>query len=194
VNYTFAWTATPSASTVVADATLGTTTASTLAVGTIAYSVLITNPINGCFKTDNVSVTIDPTTVAGTTTGALAEVCNGSGTSLSLAGNTGTIQWSSSANATGPFTNIASENGSSLNTGNLSSTQYYLATVTSGVCPSQGSNIVGVVVSPTTVAGTISAPTALCYDANTSAVLSGSVGSIVWQSSADDVTYTTIAG
>ncbi|MCU0434168.1 MAG: T9SS type A sorting domain-containing protein [Bacteroidia bacterium] len=69
--------------------------------------------------------------VAGSATAALPGVCIGNGTSLTLAGNTGNIQWQSSPTGLpGSWTNIASATTATLNTGNLSDTTFYRVLVT----------------------------------------------------------------
>jgi hypothetical protein len=81
--------------------------------------------------TINVSVASTAGNVSGGTT-----VCSGSNsTTLTLTGNTGSIQWQSSTNNI-TYNNIGGETAATYTATNLTSTTYYKAVVTSGVCGS----------------------------------------------------------
>lgn len=87
---------------------------------------------------EEVIVTVNPTSVAGTIS-ANQEICsNSQPTDVTLTGNVGTIQWQSSTdNIT--FTNITGETSNTLTStaiGPLTATKYFRAVVTSGVCSS----------------------------------------------------------
>ena len=87
---------------------------------------------------EEVIVTVNPTSVAGTIS-ANQEICpNSQPTDVTLTGNVGTIQWQSSTdNIT--FTNITGETSNTLTStaiGPLTATKYFRAIVTSGVCSS----------------------------------------------------------
>jgi len=95
-----------------------------------------------------ITVTVSPTAVAGTATGAVT-ICSGLSTTLSLAGNTGTIQWQQSANGTSGWANVTAGSGAtttSYTTPNLNATTHYRAVVTSGVCTAVNSNVITVTV------------------------------------------------
>lgn len=105
---------------------------------------------------DEVIVTVNPTSVAGTIS-ANQEICsNSQPASVTLTGNTGTIQWQSSTdNIT--FSNIIEETSNTLSSaaiGPLTATKYFRAVVTSGVCSSATSGTVTISVSSTTWNGT----------------------------------------
>jgi hypothetical protein len=136
------------------------------------YSVVATNTSTSCFSTATVDLTVSPVSVAGTASANATVLCAGSGTSLSLTGNVGSIQWQQSANGT-TWTNISGATSASLNTGNLSATTYYQAVVTSGVCSSATSNVVTVTVNSVTY-GSISTTTA-CLNTNATLTISGLV-------------------
>ncbi|WP_345088794.1 GEVED domain-containing protein [Flavobacterium chungnamense] len=136
------------------------------------YSVVATNPATSCFSTATVNLTVSPVSVSGTASANAAVLCSGSGTSLSLTGNVGSIQWQQSANGT-TWTNISGATSASLNTGNLLATTYYQAVVTSGVCSSATSNVVMVTVNSVTY-GSISTTTA-CLNTNATLTISGLV-------------------
>jgi len=149
VNYTFAWTASPSAGTTIASPTASTSNANP-AVGTTEFFVAATNPLNGCVSTDSVSITLDATTVAGTVTVDNALVCAGtnSGT-LTLAGNVGSVlEWEYSiydvASASwGPFLVVANTTNTE-SYSNITATRRYRAKVQNGSCVVAYSNEVDV--------------------------------------------------
>ena len=118
--------------------------------GTTYYYVICTN--NQGSTTTNVSaaITIQSPSVGGTAS-SNQTICGGtSPANLTLASNTGSIQWQSSTdNIT--FTNVAGATSSSLTSaqmGVLNTTSYYRATVTNGVCASTSSNTVTITVNP----------------------------------------------
>jgi hypothetical protein len=91
---------------------------------------------------------VNPTSVGGTATASPNPVCYDTSTTITLAGNTGTIQWqSSSDNVT--FTDISGATAQTFNTGNIMATKYFRAKVTSGVCPSAFSSVATVTVETT---------------------------------------------
>jgi hypothetical protein len=118
------------------------------------YRVKVTNGSCGTAYSDEGAVNIYTSSVAGTATGT-QNVCGGSGiANISLSGNTGTIQWTSSTNNS-TFSNISGATASPLTQSNLSGlisqTMYYRATVTNGACASVNSNtITATYVAPTT--------------------------------------------
>ena len=91
-----------------------------------------------------ITVTVSPTSVAGTATGT-ATICSGTTTTVSLTGNTGTIQWQSSLNNS-TWTNISGATSASFTTPNLYTTTYYRAAVTSGGCAVANSNVITITV------------------------------------------------
>lgn len=158
--------------------------------GTYNYTL---TTIGGCSPpaTINGTITVSPTSVAGTISGA-ATVCSGTNsTLLTLSGNIGTIQWQSSTdNVT--FTTISNAAAASYTATNLTTTSFYKVLVTSGTCPPVTTSAT-ITVSPTTVAGTISGATAVCSGNNSTVLtLSGNIGTIQWQSSTDNITFTDI--
>ena len=101
-----------------------------------------------------VSVTINPLSVAGIASAQTSSICSGSGTVINLTGHTGIIQWQYSADGSTGWTNIGTP--SLLLTGSLTSTTYYRAVLTSGICSSATSNTVVVTVNTTPVPATSS--------------------------------------
>lgn len=84
-----------------------------------------------------VIITVNPTPVAGTVS-SNQTICSGSQpASITLTGNTGTIQWQSSTDNSN-FSPISGETSNILSgatIGNLTATKYFRAVVTSGICP-----------------------------------------------------------
>ncbi|GGC94935.1 hypothetical protein GCM10011508_22660 [Flavobacterium lutivivi] len=177
-------------------ATLAGTTIGTL-TATRYYRAVVTSGVCASATSNVVTITINPTSVAGTAS-ANQTICLGSTpANLTLTGSTGTIQWQSSTdNVT--FTNISGANSATLTgttIGTLTATRYYRAVVTSGVCASATSNVVTITVNPTSVAGTASTSQTICSGTTpANLTLTGSTGTIQWQSSTDNVTFTNISG
>ncbi len=142
--------------------------------------------------TTSATITVSPTTVAGTISGATT-VCSGTNsTVLTLLGNIGTIQWQSSTD-TITFTDIINATAATYTGTNLTATAFYKAVVTSGACPPETASAT-ITVSPISVAGTISGAATVCSGSNgTLLTLSGSIGTIQWQSSTDNVNFIAIS-
>ena len=159
-----------------------------LAGGNYTWSVVPKNPYGSATSCSTFTFTVDPDSVGGTASATASNVCSGTGTSLTLNGNTGTIQWQSSANGTSGWTAITGATSATLNTGNLTTTTYYRARSKSGACSNAFSNVVSVTVDPVSVAGTASSAagaTPICSGTSTSLTLTGSTGAIQWESSAN---------
>jgi hypothetical protein len=113
--------------------------------GTRRYRAELTNGACGTALSTLGIITIYQASVGGTTSGA-ASVCAGTNsTTLSLSGNTGTIQWQSSPNNI-TFSNINGATSSSYTATNLSATTYYRAVVTNVVCTAVNSTTVTVTI------------------------------------------------
>jgi hypothetical protein len=127
-------------------------------------------------------------------------VCSGGSKSLKLTGNTGTIQWQSSANATGPWADVTDAQTTPFTFTNIGGNTWYRALVTSGICPTtQTSNVLAISVKQPTVSGEISSLTStICSGTATSLSLTGSSGTIQWQKStnwtAATPTWTSVTG
>ncbi len=102
---------------------------------------------NNCTSVVSSRIIVSPLSVAGTASAANATICEGSNTSVSLTGYTGNIQWQSSIDGTN-WSNVTGATSANLTTGNLTTTTYYKAIVTSGACSSATSGVVTVTVSP----------------------------------------------
>jgi len=103
--------------------------------GTYYYYVQVNNACDP-LKSSIATVVVSPAAIAGTITGgSAAPVCSSSNTTLTLTGNTGTIQWQSSVDNS-KFTDIFGEINNTYTTTNITTITYYRAVVTSGTCGS----------------------------------------------------------
>ncbi|WMW77971.1 LamG-like jellyroll fold domain-containing protein [Flavobacterium sp. 20NA77.7] len=139
--------------------TIASTTGSTLITGATSASYTPTNSVPSTFYyycvvtgtcgtlTSNFSglITINETPVAGTATISATNICPGNTVTLSLTGNTGSIQWQSSLNNS-TWNNITGATTATYTTAALTTTTYYRAAITSGVCTVANSNVLTVTV------------------------------------------------
>ncbi|AWI24595.1 Ig-like domain-containing protein [Flavobacterium pallidum] len=157
---------------------------------TTTTTYTLTTTVNSCPVVSNgVTVTVNPPSVAGTISGA-ATVCSGTNsTTLTLNGNTGTIQWQSSSDNT-TFANISGATGSTYTAQNLTATTYYRAVVTSGLCTAATSTSVAVTVDPVSNGGSVTGGTTICSGSASGLLTLGThTGTIVrWESSVSPFT------
>ncbi|NBW28282.1 MAG: PKD domain-containing protein, partial [Flavobacteriaceae bacterium] len=180
-NPTYSWSfpgGTPSSS-----SALSPTNISYNTPGTYTVSLAVTNECGTTQAVDD-SFIIYPSSVAGTAS-SNQTICSGNTpAALTLTGFTGSIQWQVSTTGTSGWSNIVGATTSNLILGSLTSTRYYQAVVTNGVCPSVISNMITITVNPTSVGGTASSSQSICSGNTPSALtLTGNVGTIQWQSS-----------
>jgi len=174
----------------------GTLTNTTQAPVTATYTV---TPLSGSCTGPNftVTITIDPTSLPGTVASDQS-ICTGSSpANLTLSGSTGTIQWQYSTDGTTNWTNLGTNSTTltSAQMGTLTADRWYRTNVTSGICAAATSNSVKITVYPTSVAGTVADNQTICYDnLPANLTLSGNTGSIQWQLSTDNNTFTNISG
>ncbi len=142
------------------------------------------------------TMTIDPTTVPGSISGA-ATVCAGanSGT-LTSTGRTGNVvKWQFSTNGGATWTDIANTTSTQTYL-NLMVTTRYRIQAQSGSCSTGFSSVAIITVNPTSVGGTVSGGTTVCSGANSgNLTLSGKVGNVSrWEYSTNGgATWTNIA-
>ena len=195
---TYVWTIT-SPTGIITTVNSQNTTVPNAQLGTYTAKLKCTTSYNGTSFTNEATilVIISPTTVAGTVSSNQTICFGNQPTNLTLAGNVGSIQWqSSSDNIT--FTTISGQTTNTLSgatIGNVTATKYFRALVQSGGCTAIFSNVVTINVNPTSVAGNVSNNQTICFGSQpTNLTLAGNVGSIQWQSSSDNVTFTSISG
>jgi len=161
-------------------------TSSTLLLGTLNstryYQAVVTNGICPAVISNMVTITVNPTSSGGIAS-LNQTICSGNTpNALSLSGSVGTIQWQSSSLVNGPWTDIIGATTSTLTIGALTSTMYYQAVVTSGVCPSAISTKVTITVSQPSIAGTAGTDQTICQGSSPAPLtLSGNTGTIQWQ-------------
>jgi hypothetical protein len=142
-----------------------TTLTATNLTTTTYYRAVVTSGVCSAVNSTTATVTVSPTSVGGTATAAASTICSGSSTTVSVSGNTGTIQWQQSANGSTGWSTVTGGNGgttSTYTTPNLSTTTYYRAVVTSGACSSVNSTTATVTVTPT-----VGTPTEITVSAGT---------------------------
>jgi len=135
---TYQWQSSPDGSTWsnIAGATTDPYTTASIS-STTYYQCVVTN---GCPATSSsVMVTVSPNSVAGTASVSSSSVCSGNTVNLSLAGETGSVQWQSSPDGS-TWSNIAGATTDPYTTAGITSDTYYRAVVTSGACSSVNSN------------------------------------------------------
>jgi nucleoside phosphorylase len=174
-------------------ATAGTPIANTTAnftatnlTATTSYRAVVQSGSCGVLNSASATVTVSPATVAGSVGGGTT-VCTGTNsTALTLTGHTGSVvRWESSldnfATAGTPITNTTAN----FTATNLTATTSYRAVVQSGSCGALNSTSTTIIISPTTIAGSVGGSTAVCSGTNsTTLTLTGHTGNVVrWESS-----------
>ncbi len=163
-------------------------------VATRYFRAFVTS--SGCVGAYSIpdSIVVNPVSVGGTITAA-ATVCSGANAgTLTLAGNTGTINyWEFSTDGGVSYTPIANTTTTQAYL-NLITTTIYRANVQSGVCAAVNSGTVTITVSPVSVGGTTSINDTVCSGANSGTItLAGQTGTVSnWESSTDGITWTNI--
>ena len=160
------------------------------------YVVCTSTPTCGSATVSNeVTVTVYPTSVGGTAAAATSSLCSGSSTTVSVSGYTGTIQWQQSANGSTGWGNVSSGSGATsatYTTPNLSATTYYKAVITSGVCSSASSTTATITVNALPTVAAITGTAAVCTQFTTQLACSTAGG--VWSSSDETKATVTSSG
>ena len=180
--------------------------------GSVYFRAKVTNSVCSEVYTSSVAYVNGTAALAGTISAESSTLCTSTGTTLTLSGSLGAIQWQkatvSATGVLGTFANIALQTGVTLPTGNLTASAAYQAVVTIGSCSTVTASyvVITVVAQPVAkaITGNVTSPTgasaalALC-STNTSKVLTigaGSIGAIQWETSTTSTTlgFATIAG
>lgn len=129
-------------------------TYSPVLLATTHYRVIATS--GSCTSTSDVTiVTVSNPPTLGTTTGT-ALICPGESATVSISGQSGSIQWQKSANGTTGWEAISGATATSYTATALTATTYFRAMLTSGVCQ-EASNAVKVTINDTFIwNGTVS--------------------------------------
>ncbi|MEI6507262.1 MAG: T9SS type A sorting domain-containing protein [Bacteroidota bacterium] len=175
--------------------TLTTYTSGVLSQNT-AFRTVVQSGICTALNSDSTIVTVTPLVVKGAVSGGTS-ICSGSTSGLlTLSGHTGTVvRWES---AVAPYSSWSTISNSltTYTSGVLTQSTAFRAVVQSGSCGIANSDSTIVIVSPTTVAGSVSGGTTICSGTTSGTLtLSGQTGSIIrWESSVSPfTTWTTIA-
>lgn len=140
--------------------------------GTISGTLSLTS-IDANTKSVALSALVYDLSVAGVINGNTSVCVGANNTTLTLSGYTGNIQWQSSLDNQN-YSTISNAISTSLSLSNLTTTAYYRAVVTNGVCVSSNTIEHKIDVNPNPTSGvmTLSAPTgAICSGTNISATL-----------------------
>ncbi|WP_396170334.1 T9SS type A sorting domain-containing protein [Flavobacterium sp.] len=171
------------------------------------FRAKVTSGVCSVVYTNAVALNITTAAVSGTITRLSPMVCSGTGTTLTLTGALGSIQWQKSTSLTGVYVNINGATANTLATGNITVATAYRAVVTIGSCSTVIADPVLVSVYSAPLAKTITANTttpsgatavlALCASTNKMlTIAAGSNGAIQWQHSTTSTTtgFMDIAG
>jgi hypothetical protein len=155
---------------------------------TTIYRALIQNGVCASQYANNVTITIDAPTIAGTLSGNAVLCATANSGVISLTGNTGNVtHWESSID-NGNTWNVIANTTNTLSYNNLTTTTIYKTLIQSGVCNALLSNNVAVAIDQPTIPGILSGDATLCASANSGTIsLTGNTGNIIhWESSADN--------
>lgn len=160
---------------------------------TTFFRVRISNGICADVISNVIQVIVVPQPVAGSVNGGGSVCFSSNNTTLTVTGTLGSIQWQSSIDNIN-FNSISGATGTSLNITNLTATTYYRVVVSNGLCSAVQSNVAMIQVAPVAVSGFISGAGNFCSGSTVNLNLAGSVGSIQWQVSNDNVTFISLPG
>ncbi len=142
------------------------------------YRAFIMSGACGNDSSNQISVSVDAKSVAGSVSPSSPSLCLGDSVNLSITGSTGKLNWQ--------YYN----NGSWQNSGDTSTSLFIIPTAsiiyrvlaTSGICGADSTKNIAVTVSPKAAGGTASLSAAtLCAGDSVSLSLTNSVGNIAWQ-------------
>ncbi len=166
--------------------TLATYSETPATVGTWEYRAYTDN--SGVFTySGSRTIVVNPLTVGGTISGA-SDICDGSNTGvLTLSGNVGSvIKWQKRLDG-GTWNDIVNTSASYSEIPAFAGTWDYRAEIKSGACATDYSTNATVVVSPATVAGSVTGGSTICLGASTATLtLAGYTGNVIkWQNRVD---------
>jgi gliding motility-associated-like protein len=138
---------------------------------TTTFTVTYTDLCSNQSASSSVTVTVNPTPVAGTASISPTSICSGQSVTLTLTGSQGNIQWESAPSSTGPWTPIAGATTTPYTTGPLTSTTFFHA-VLSG-CGTVTGNTVAVAVTPAPTVTISPSNPSICPGGNVTLTASG---------------------
>ncbi len=165
-----------------------------LAAGTWEYKAILQSGACASVSSSTATVIVSPASVGGSIVGS-ASICLGSSTgTMTLSGHIGLInKWQKRLNS-GAWTDIANTSITYSETPLSAGTWEYIAILQNGSCAIVSSSVATVIVSPSSVGGSIAGSTSICLGSSTGTLtLSGYTGIIVkWQKRLDLGTWTDI--
>jgi hypothetical protein len=183
--------------------TLATTSATTFSVpsatsGTTYYRAVLKSGVCSEVVSTSTEVIVNPSTVAGSTTGGTTVCQNSPAVRIILGGHIGNVvRWESSANsASGPWTQVANTNTFIDVPTDASGTFHFRAVVKSGTCAEITSSVSSIVVSPTPAVGAATFDrSVICPGESFVINHPNSVGPITWEVSTNGGTdYSLLEG
>lgn len=174
--YRYKWYSNPTASTAggtleatnFSTATTNAYTPDTTFPGTKYYYVEVTNS-NGCFINSTVSgaVTISPLSIGGIASSSNLFLASGGQPTISLSGNTGSIQWQKSTDGLTAWTSASGTGttGQTFTSSAVAATTFFRAMVTSGGCTAEYSSVVKITITTTPITST-GIVNSVCYNAS----------------------------
>jgi hypothetical protein len=184
----------------------GATNPSSITVNPTAntwYRVVATSGACSSATSPAIAVTVNQPTSVGTLSALNSSVCTATGTTLTLSAANGTIAWQKAIitnGVTGAFSTVTGNTGTTLITGNLTTSTAYKVIVSNGVCSTSATQPVVISVSPlakvTAINGSNTITSPACVGATqTLSLAAGYAGTIEWLSSSTlSGTYTVIPG
>ena len=165
-------------------------TSATLSTGSLTqktwYRATVTSGVCSSANSSVATVDVSPTSVGGTATATLTTVCTGSGTTITLTGYTGTIQWYSSTDGS-TYSIVSGQTSATLSTGNLTQKMWYQATVTSGACAPANSSVATVDITSSVSITSDPSSTGACQGSTAQfTVTANGVTDYQWQISTDN--------
>lgn len=147
------------------------------------YRVKNTNGACPSVNSPAVQITVIQKPVAGNVTGGNISVCKTSNsTILKLMNYVGEIQWQKATSFSGTFSNIFAATSNSYTVSNLTSTTYFRAKLSNGICTPVLTEPIAINISVDSVSKTISGALPICSGENiTLSYGLGSIGTIQWQ-------------
>lgn len=155
---------------------------------TTRYHAILQSGICSIDSTADATITVSPSTIAGTITGSSTFCGTFASGTLTLSGYNGVVQNWLYSNNSGLSWNADTTTGPVENYSGLASTTLFSAVIKSGACPADTATLAQIRVYPQTVAGTILNSASVCSSSNKDTLrLSGSVGKVLsWRSSTNN--------
>jgi hypothetical protein len=141
----------------------------------------------GCESAERLAVVATVGTVPTITSSTGATVCIEGSLSLAATASSGTVSWYTTSTGGSSFTS-----GNNFQTPELTETTTYYVDATLGNCVSATRTAVTATVTPSASGGVISGNTTVCAGTNSTVLtVSGTVGTVQWQSSSDGINFST---